>query len=73
MDPHLPLNSLQKAAEPAQPAEAAVPEVHSSRRGEGTGLGLHLSNKLAALIGGRIEFESVYGQGSCFTVLVPKI
>ena len=51
----------------------AFEQVHSSRRGEGTGLGLHLSNKLAALIGGRIEFESVYGQGSCFTVLVPKI
>src|SRR5436305_830026 len=25
-------SALQKAAEPAQPAEAAVPEVHSSRR-----------------------------------------
>ncbi len=39
---------------------------------EGTGLGLYLSGRLAALIGGRIEFESEYGKGSCFTVLVPK-
>jgi len=38
----------------------------------GTGLGLHLSGKLAALLGGRIDFESEYGRGSRFTVLVPK-
>jgi signal transduction histidine kinase len=39
---------------------------------EGSGLGLYLSGRLAALIGGRIEFESEYGRGSRFTVLVPK-
>ncbi len=39
---------------------------------EGTGLGLYVSGRLAALIGGRIEFESEYGKGSRFTVLVPK-
>lgn len=39
---------------------------------EGTGLGLYLSGKLAALIGGRIEFESEFGKGSRFSVLVPK-
>ena len=38
----------------------------------GTGLGLHLSGKLAVLLGGRIDFESEYGRGSRFTVLVPK-
>jgi signal transduction histidine kinase len=39
---------------------------------EGTGLGLYLSGRLAELIGGRIEFESEYGRGSRFTVLVPR-
>ncbi len=38
---------------------------------EGTGLGLHLSQKLSALINGKIEFESEYGKGSCFSILLP--
>ncbi len=37
---------------------------------EGTGLGLHLSQKLALLINGKIEFESIYGQGSCFSLIL---
>ena len=36
-----------------------------SRR-EGTGLGLHLSQKLAELLGGTITFESEYGKGTRF-------
>jgi PAS domain S-box-containing protein len=40
----------------------------STRRFEGTGLGLHLSQKLAEMLGGRIRFESVYGRGSTFTL-----
>jgi PAS domain S-box-containing protein len=43
----------------------------SARRQEGTGLGLHLSQKLADLIGGRIAFESEYGKGSTFTLVLP--
>jgi signal transduction histidine kinase len=39
---------------------------------EGTGLGLYLSGKLVKLIGGHVEFESEYGRGSRFMVLVPK-
>lgn len=35
---------------------------------EGTGLGLHLSQKLAHLIGGEISFESEQGKGSTFTL-----
>ncbi|HYD94616.1 MAG TPA: PAS domain S-box protein [Noviherbaspirillum sp.] len=42
----------------------------STRRIEGTGLGLHLSQKLADLIGARISFESRYGEGSAFTLLL---
>lgn len=38
---------------------------------EGTGLGLHLSQKLANLLNGRIEFESIFGQGSCFSLILP--
>jgi signal transduction histidine kinase len=39
---------------------------------EGTGLGLYVSGRLAAQLGGRIDFASVYGRGSRFTLLVPK-
>jgi signal transduction histidine kinase len=38
------------------------------RRAEGTGLGLHLSQKLAELLGGRITFQSEFGRGSTFTL-----
>jgi PAS domain S-box-containing protein len=41
-------------------------DLHRGRRHEGTGLGLHLSQKLAGLIGGKIEFESQHGKGSTF-------
>jgi protein-histidine pros-kinase len=39
---------------------------------ERTGLGLHLSQKLAELLGGKITFASEYGQGSTFTFALPK-
>jgi protein-histidine pros-kinase len=48
----------------------AFAQVDPKRRGEGTGLGLHLSQKLAELIGARIEFESEYGKGSRFALIV---
>jgi PAS domain S-box-containing protein len=40
------------------------------RTQEGTGLGLHLSQKLAMLLGARIEFESDFGHGSSFRLVL---
>jgi two-component system sensor histidine kinase/response regulator len=43
----------------------------TTRRFEGTGLGLYLCHRLAALIGGRIGLRSEYGAGSTFTLTLP--
>jgi signal transduction histidine kinase/FixJ family two-component response regulator len=43
-------------------------DTKSNRKIEGTGLGLSITRKLLALMDGNIKVESVYGQGSCFTV-----
>jgi len=43
----------------------------SSRRHQGAGLGLVISQQLAQLMGGRIEFSSEPGMGSRFTLILP--
>ena len=43
------------------------------RRIKGTGLGLPLSKQLAELLGGSVGLESALGQGSVFSVTVPRL
>lgn len=49
-------------------------QVNSSinRTAEGTGLGLSITKRFVELMNGKIELESVYGEGTTFTVTIPQ-
>ena len=47
-------------------------EERRNRNIEGTGLGLHITNKLLEMMEGTIEVESEYGKGSTFAVTIPQ-
>ena len=43
-----------------------------ARRYEGSGIGLSLVKEVVILHGGKIDVESVVGEGSCFTLTLPR-
>ncbi|MCR5403944.1 MAG: response regulator [Butyrivibrio sp.] len=47
-------------------------DVKKNRSIEGTGLGLYITHRLLELMGGRIEVDTKYGQGSTFTLIIPQ-
>jgi signal transduction histidine kinase/CheY-like chemotaxis protein len=48
-------------------------DIMKNRTTQGTGLGLPISSNFCKLMGGSLSVESVYGEGSCFTVRLPYI
>jgi protein-histidine pros-kinase len=51
---------------------SAFERIGDEEREEGTGLGLHLSQRLAELLGGRIHVTSEHGKGSTFALEVER-
>ena len=44
----------------------------AARTHEGTGLGLYITQQLLDLLAAKIEVQSTVGQGSCFTISLPR-
>ncbi len=47
-------------------------DLEHNRKREGTGLGLSITKSFTELMGGTISVNSVYGQGSTFTAVIPQ-
>ncbi len=57
---------MQNLFQPFTQADAST-----TRKYGGTGLGLTISQRFAEMMGGRIDVESEYGKGSCFSIHLP--
>ena len=57
---------LKKIFQPFVQADSSA-----TRKFGGTGLGLHLSSRFAAILDGTLSVDSDYGHGSCFTLSLP--
>jgi signal transduction histidine kinase len=57
---------FSKALEPFGQVDSSL-----ARKYEGTGLGLPLTRQMVELHGGRLALESVLGQGTTVTVILP--
>ena len=62
----IPASERQRIFVPFEQIEAT-----SSRRYQGTGLGLSIARESAILLGGELTLDSVVGQGSTFTLILP--
>ena len=48
-------------------------DITKNRKKTGTGLGLVISKSFVDMMGGSISFDSEYGQGTVFTILIPLV
>lgn len=47
-------------------------DIQKNKGVEGTGLGLNITKELVRAMGGKLEVESVYGEGSTFRLAIPQ-
>lgn len=64
--PGIPIESLPRIFDEFRQLDGT-----DARRHSGTGLGLSIADRIAGLLGGKIEVESVVGKGSVFSVVLP--